>query len=184
MADAIEGRTGRRIVGSGKYQYEFIPNWGGFPDKLYNNGVAVDSHDRVYVVAIGIGTYKNTRRSDLVYVADHDGNLLDSWGKGNCDHGHSVNCVDDILYISDKYGSTCLKYALDGRILQLIGQHGMHSDTGCLESDGPVLRPSGPFNRPDDFIRSPWGDLYVADGTHNSRIHRFDNGGHLIQSWG
>ncbi|HEY4201607.1 MAG TPA: hypothetical protein VGM83_13720 [Devosiaceae bacterium] len=176
--------TGRRIVGSGDYQYEFIPNWGSFPDKLYNNGIAVDSRDRVYVVSLGLGTYKNLTRSQLIYVADHDGNMVDAWGEGNSDHAHGLNIVDDILYFTDKYASICLKYTLDGKPLQIFGKRGMHSDTGCYKSGDPVPRAAGPFNRPDDMTRSPWGDLYVADGTHNARVHRFDSAGNLIQSWG
>jgi hypothetical protein len=173
-----------KVVGSGEYKYEFIPNWGKFPANLYNNGVGVDSRDRVYVVSLGLGTYKNLKPSPLMYVADHEGEMLGDWGTGASDHAHGLNVVDDILYFTDKYASICLKYTLDGKILQMLGQRNMHSDTGCLTSGGVVLRPGGPFNRPDDFIRSPWGDLYVADGTHNCRIHRFDSAGHLIQSWG
>ena len=47
-----------------------------------------------------------------------------------------------------------------------------------------MLRPGAPFNRPADITQSPRGDLYVADGYRNCRVHRFDNGGHLVQSWG
>lgn len=174
----------RTIVGSGAYQYEFIENWGDFPSGIYNNGIAVDSRDRVYVLALGFGTYKNLTPSPLIFIADHNGDFLGDWGTGACDHAHGLNIVDDILYLTDKYASVCLKYTLSGQVLQLLGQRYQHSDTGCFKSGDPVPRASGPFNRPDDFIRSPWGELYVADGTHNARVHRFDSGGHLIQSWG
>ena len=174
----------RKIVGSGKYRYEFIPNWGKFPDKLYNNSVAVDSKDRVYVLALGFGGYKNLAPAPLMYVADKGGDILGSWGTGAADHAHGLNIVDDVIYLCDKPESVCLKYTLDGKILQMLGYRGAHSDTGCKKSGHVVPHAAGPFNHPDDFTRSPWGDLYVADGTHNTRVHRFDSGGHLIQSWG
>ena len=181
----LQATLERKITGSGDYRYEFIPNWGKFPDKLYNNSIGVDSKDRVYVLALGIGVYKNmTHDAPIVFVASREGELLGSWGNGACVHAHGLNIVDDVAYITDKPASVCLKYTLDGKILQMLGQHGMHSDTGCKGSGLFVPRPAGPFNHPDDFICAPWGDLYVADGTHNTRIHRFDNGGHLIQSWG
>jgi len=181
MSDQI---TETKIVGDGKYTYEFIPNWGNFPDKVYNNGIAVDSQDRVYVVSLGIGEYKNVKPGPLMYVMDKSGEFIESWGTGASNHAHGLNIVNDQVFLTDKYDSICLRYTLDGKILQMLGQRGMHSDTGCESSGAFVPRAAGPFNHPDDFTQAPWGDLYVADGTHNTRIHRFDSGGHLIQSWG
>ena len=133
-------QTRGRIVGDGAYRYEFLPNWGRLPDQLYNNGVAVDSKDRVYVVAIGIGKYGALKRAPLIYVTDRDGEVLDSWGTGACVHAHGANIIDDELYTCDKYASVCLRYTLDGKILQMLGQHGVHSDTGCHKNADPVLR--------------------------------------------
>ena len=45
-----------KVVGSGEYKYEFIPNWGKFPANLYNIAVRVDSQARV----IGINTMIQT----------------------------------------------------------------------------------------------------------------------------
>ncbi len=179
-----EQQASSKIVGSGKYRYEFIPNWGKLPEKLYNNSVAVDSQDRVFICTLGFGGFRNLTPAPLMYITDRDGNVLGSWGTGASEHAHGLNIVDDVCYFTDKYDSICLKYTLDGKILQMLGQRGVHSDTGCRKSGDPVPHAAGPFNHPDDFTRAPWGDLYVADGTHNARIHRFDSGGHLIQSWG
>jgi hypothetical protein len=176
--------TTRRIVGSGDYMYEYIPGWGDFPPDLYNNSIAVDSHDRVFVCALGFGKGYPLLSAPLIVIADPDGTVVESWGTGVAVHAHGLNIVDDTVFVADKPAHVCLKFTLDGKILQVLGQHGIPSDTGCLKSGDPVPRAAGPFNHPEDFISSPWGDLYAADGTHNTRVHRFDSGGHLIQSWG
>ena len=41
-----------------------------------------------------------------------------------------------------------------------------------------------PFNHPADIAVGPNGDIYVADGYGNSRVHRFSADGALILSWG
>ena len=47
-------------------------------------------------------------------------------------------------------------------------------------------RPSlyGPFNHPADVAVAANGEIFVADGYGNSRIHRFTADGGLIKSWG
>ena len=179
-----QGRQTPVIVGAEKHRYEYIPNWGKFPERLYNNSIAVDSQDRVFVCTLGIGTTHDLKPAPLMVIADSTGEVVDSWGTGACVHAAGLNIVDDTVYVCDKRASVCLKYTLDGKILRMLGHHGVHSDTGCTSIGGVVPRAVGPFNRPDDFTGSPWGDMYAADGTHNARIHRFDSGGHLIQSWG
>ncbi len=138
------------------------------------------------MLALGIGTEypKPLSPAPLMYVADTDGNVLESWGTGAAVHAHGLNIINDEIYLCDKYDSVLFKYTLDGKVLQMLGRRGMHSDTGCEKNGAPVPRAGGPFNQPDDFTVSPWGDYYVADGMRNARVHRFDNGGHLIQSWG
>ena len=68
----------------------------------------------------------------------------------------------------------------------MLGRHGRHSDTGCytLVPAELVPRAAGPFNYPAELVPSPSGELYVADGYRNSRVHRFTSEGELIQSWG
>ena len=173
-----------KIVGERAYRYEYIPAWGKFPKDLYNNSVGVDSEDRVYALGLGIGKTYPLAPAPLIEICNRDGDYLGNWGSGAAVHAHGLNIIDDVVYVCDKPASVCLKYTLDGKILQLLGRHGVHSDTGCMKSGDPVPRAAGPFNRPDDFVRAPWGDFYVADGTHNARVHRFDGGGNLIQSWG
>ena len=78
----------------------------------------------------------------------------------------------------------CLTYTLDGKPLQVLGQRGVHSDTGCERPGALVPRAAGPFNYPTEMVPAPSGDLYVTDGYRNARVHRFTADGRLLMSWG
>ena len=47
-----------------------------------------------------------------------------------------------------------------------------------------IARGGPPFNHPTKLAVAPDGDLYVADGYANARVHRFSPAGELLQSWG
>ena len=166
-------------VGTGQYTYEVIEDWAKFPPgwSLGNvSACAVDSQDRVYLF----------QRSDPpIIVFDRDGNFLSSWGDGSTTFAHGIYIgADDIIYLTDRDDHLALKYTLDGRPIQILGTRGQYSDTGCEEPEGTVLRAGGPFNMPSGIVPSPSGDLYVADGYRNCRVHRFSAAGELISSWG
>ena len=78
----------------------------------------------------------------------------------------------------------CIMYTLDGKPIQMLGRHGVHSDTGCENPGDLCPRAAGPFNYPSEMVPSPSGDLYVSDGYRNARVHRFTADGELKQSWG
>ena len=92
--------------------------------------------------------------------------------------------MDDVVYLTDREDSVCLKYTSDGKPLMVLGERGVHSDTGCEKAGDLVPRAAGPFNYPSEMFPAPSGDLYVSDGYRNSRVHRFTKDGQLIQSWG
>ena len=97
---------------------------------------------------------------------------------------HGIFIEDDIVYITDREDSVCLKYTLDGKPLQILGDRGVHSDTGCEVPGTLVPRAAGPFNYPTEMVPSPSGDIYVSDGYRNARVHRFSADGQLKSSWG
>jgi len=175
-----------RIVGSGDYQYRFIPWWPKLPEKSWPTAVAVDSQDLVYISQPQDLWDKRKQPKDapLIFICDPDGNVLNTWGSGACVHTHGLYIANDIVYLCDKDTSKALMYTLDGKILRVIGEHEVHSETGCEEKMDPVPHPAGPFNFPAKLVPSPWGDLYAADGYKNARVHRFHSNGQLIQSWG
>jgi DNA-binding beta-propeller fold protein YncE len=165
-------------VGSGKFTYELIQDWPKLPpgESLgVVSSVATDSQDRVYAFQ---------RQDPPVMVFDREGNYLNRWGIGAITDPHGITIVDDIVYITDRSDHVAVKYTLDGKPLQVIGQRGVHSDTGCEKPGDLVPRAAGPFNYCTEMYPSPSGDIYISDGYRNARVHRFSRDGQLIQSWG
>ena len=165
-------------VGSGKYTYELIQDWPKLPEGEslgIVSAVATDSQDRVYVFQ---------RQDPPVMIFDPDGNYLSWWGIGAITDPHGITISDDIVYITDRSDQVAVKFTLDGKPLQVIGNRGVHSDTGCERPGDLVPRAAGPFNYPTEMVPSPSGDLYISDGYRNSRVHRFTKDGQLIGSWG
>src|SRR5262249_9536267 len=152
-----EGRGGRRSpcmakVEAGDYRYELIENWARLPasEKLGNaSAVAADSDDRVYVFQ---------RKDPPVVVFDREGRHLGGWGIGAFANPHGIHIADDVVYLTDRDDSVCLRYTLDGRPLQVLGARGVHSETGCDEPGALVPRSAGPFNYPTEMVPSPSGD--------------------------
>ncbi len=166
------------IVGSDKYTYELIQDWPKLPSGEalgVVSTVATDSKDRVYAFQ---------RQDPPVMVFDRDGNYLSRWGIGAITDPHGMTIVDDIVYITDRSDHVAVKFTLDGKPLQVIGDRGVFSDTGCENPGDLVPRAAGPFNYCTEMAPSPTGDIYVSDGYRNARVHRFSSEGRLIQSWG
>ena len=165
-------------VGTGKYTYTLIENWAKLPPGesfAMVSAIATDSQDRVYAFQ---------RKDPPVLVFDRDGNLVNSWGNGAFLFAHGFHIAADIVYLADRDSSTCIMYTLDGKPIQMLGRHGVHSDTGCEKPGDLVPRAAGPFNYPSELVPSPSGDLYVSDGYRNAQVHRFTTDGQLKTSWG
>jgi DNA-binding beta-propeller fold protein YncE len=157
------------IVGSGEHRYEVIENWGKLPDGWRYGEVAavgVDSKDNVYVFA---------RSEHPMMVFDSDGNFLRSWGEGLFKRPHGVHLApDDTIYCTDDGDHTVRRLTLDGKLLLEIGVPG----------EPAPMYGGDPFNRCTHTALSPEGDLYVADGYGNARVHKYSPNGKLQFSWG
>jgi DNA-binding beta-propeller fold protein YncE len=165
-------------VGTGKYTYALSQDWAKLPPGetfAMVSAVATDSQNRVYAFQ---------RKDPPVVIFDRDGNYLSSWGNGAFLFAHGISITNDIVYLTDRDSSVCLMYTLDGKPIQMLGRHGVHSDTGCEQPGTLVPRAAGPFNYPTELVPDPAGDLYVSDGYRNARVHRFSPDGHLKFSWG
>lgn len=171
------------IVGSGAFRYEVAVGWERLP-KGWRHGdvtnVVTDVEDRVYVF---------NRSEHPVIVYDREGRFLGSWGEGVFTRAHGISITrEGCLYCTDDLDHTVRKFTLDGKLLQTLGVPGKASDTG-YSPEGPaslasITHGAGPFNRPTRVAQAATGELYVADGYGNARIHRFTAGGALLQSWG
>ncbi len=165
-------------VGSGQFTYDYIQDWPKLPagETLGTvSTVATDSQNRVYAFQ---------RQDPPVMVFDPDGNYLNRWGIGAIADPHGMTIVDDVVYITDRSDHVAVKFTLEGKPLQIIGDRGVYSDTGCENPGDLVPRAAGPFNYCTEMAPHPSGDIYVSDGYRNARVHRFSADGRLIQSWG
>jgi sugar lactone lactonase YvrE len=107
---------------------------------------------------------------------DLAGRQLRGWGAGEFQrpHGITVDRFGD-LYLVDEFDHTVQKRSPDGELLLTLGSPG---------SPAP-WQGGGVFNRPTSVAVHPVsGDLFVADGYGNSRVHRFDRSGVHLGSWG
>ena len=140
--------------------------------------VGVDSGGRVYLFC---------RAEHPVLVYERDGRFVRSWGEGVFSlraHGLTV-APDDTLWLIDESDHTVRHYTRDGDLLLTLGSSGRPSDTGYDGASITSITKGGPpFNRPTNLAIAPGGDLYVADGYGNARVHRFTSKGELLGSWG
>ena len=165
-------------VGTGKFTYTYIQDWANMPaDRSLGtvSAIATDSQDRVYAFQ---------RAEPPVVIFNRNGEFLSSWGNGNFVDPHGLFIKDDIVYLTDREGSTAMRYTLDGKPLQIIGTLGEYSDTGCEVTGAVCPRSAGPFNYITEMVPHPSGDLYISDGYRNARVHRFSKDGTLVSSWG
>jgi hypothetical protein len=157
-------------LGAGEFTYEVIVDWAKLPEGWSFHevaDVAVDSEERVYVF---------NRGEHPMIVFDRDGNFLASWGEGLFKRPHGLTIgPDDTLYCVDDVGHTIRKFTPDGQALRTLGTPGKSAP----------FQSGLPFNLPTKVALHPeTGDIYVADGYGNSRLHKYSPDGKLLLSWG
>ena len=157
-------------VGIAPHTYEVVEGWGKLPDGwTYREAAAVgvDSKDNVYVFSRG---------EHPIIVYDRDGNFLRSWGEDLFVRAHGITMgPDDTIYCTDDDDHTVRKCTLDGRVLLTLGVPGQ--PTPFMSGD--------PFNKCTHVALDPDnGDIYVADGYRNAKVHKYSPDGKLLFSWG
>lgn len=172
--------------GQGKYQYELVDGWAKLPqgDSFFDvGGVCIGAQDRVYVLS---------RSAAPITLFDRGGEIVTRWGQGFFGRAHG-SCVsaEGPFFCTDDRKHTVTKFTPDGsQILMTLGTADTPSDTGYRETPhlferiASITHGGPPFNRPTGVGVAPSGEIYVADGYANARIHRFSPAGELIQSWG
>jgi DNA-binding beta-propeller fold protein YncE len=168
------------LVGSGDFRYAALGSWGDLPEGWSFGEVAAVATDSTGSVTVF------NRGEHPVIRLDPSGRFLSSWGEGVFRRPHGL-CIapDDTLFYVDDLDHTVSQYTPDGRLLLQLGESGRPSDTGATSVDYRTIRRAGaPFHFPTDLAVAPSGDLYVADGYGNARIHQFSPDGRLLHSWG
>ena len=165
-------------IGSHRLEYEVVQGWERLPEGWAFTevvGVGVDSRERVFVFCRG---------PHPLIVFDKEGRFVDSWGAGRFVRPHGIFISpDDRVFLVDDEGHTVYEYSVQGELRRRLGD-GQPSDTGYVPGQSPVARGAGPFNTVTNVALAPDGELYVADGYGNARVHRFDADGRLLGSWG
>lgn len=127
-----------------------------------------------------------------VWVLDASGQVRAALGEGLLSprpHGVTVAADGSIHVVDDPIHAVVVLDA-DGGVLRTLGTPQQPSDTGVDTSlplpqwAATVRRGAGPFNHPTKVALGPAGDVFVADGYGNARIHRFTADGELAASWG
>ena len=180
-------------------KFEPDPSW---PKHLPNNwmfgqvsGVAVDSHDNVWVIHRPRTTeehdnYLRDKTADCCAPApailefDQAGNLIQSWGgpgQGydwpDTEHGIFVDHHDNVWITGNGEKDTnLLKFSKSGKFLLQIGKHGT---TGGSNDTGNVNQAAG------IAVYAPTNEVFVADGYGNRRVIVFDaETGAYKRHWG
>ena len=163
--------------GSGDYIYELDEGWGKLPEGYEFHqvaGVAVDKDDNVFLF---------NRSAHQLQVYDREGNFIKSWDKQfSGPHGITID-HDGNIWLADRDSHVVLKYSPDEELLLTLGTRDHPSDTGYGD-DRIVHRAAGPFNLPTNTAVTESGDVFIADGYGNCRVHHYDSTGALINSWG
>jgi hypothetical protein len=159
----------KMMYGQGDYRYQVVEGWGMGPEGLdpggMITGVDVDVDDNLYAF----------RRSPdgCVLVYDHKGRFLRSWGHHIFAEPHAI-WVDPTgyVYLTDREDHTVRKFNMDGELLTTMG------------TPHQVGAPGMPFNKPAKAVVSPAGEIVVADGYGQWRIHTLRPDGSLRFSFG
>ncbi len=177
--------TTTNTVGSGKYTYTIDENWAKLPEgwEMPAAAVAGDSKDRIYCF--------NREPDHPIVIFDREGNYLSSWGAGLIAFAHAILLdPEDNVWLVDRNNHQVMKFTSDGKLLMTIGTKGLRSDTGVAPDDlsstafQSVTHGGEPFNMPAGIAFNPSGEIFIADGYANARVHKFTPQGQHIMSWG
>ena len=157
------------IYGSGDHRYRVVDGWGCGPEGLdplgMMTGVATDANDRVYLFR------RSPQSSVLVY--ERDGRHVGSWGANLFSEPHAIWIDGDgFVYCTDRIDHTVRRFTRQGELLMTLGTPNQPGESGM------------PFNKPAKAVTSPDGEILVADGYGQARVHRFSGEGALLLSWG
>jgi DNA-binding beta-propeller fold protein YncE len=129
------------------------------------SSLAVDSKGLIYILQRG-------EKADPVIVADRDGHILRSWGKGLYKIPHSIRIdPQGNVWTVDAQSSAVLKFTPEGKLLMRIDVGGQPESTN-------------PFCGTTDIAFAPNGHLFISDGYGNARILEYSADGKRLREWG
>lgn len=167
---------------AGEPMHRVVPAWPELPkDHVLGlcAGVAVDSHNRVFVFHRSGRQWSNPFPTDpiakpTISVIDGDtGKLLETWGEDLfiMPHGLTIDREDNV-WLTDVALHQVFKFTPDGKLLLTLGEREKPG------TDTPH------FNLPSDVAVLNDGSFYVSDGYKNTRVMKFSATGKFEFEWG
>lgn len=182
--------------------YDSAPNFLKMPTDIYLGevlGVATNSKGHVFVYtrtgSVNVTTGTNrvfVRSGSRLFEFDQNGKYVREIAQGlyGFVQAHAVK-VDpqDNIWVVDEGSSMIIKFDPEGRVLMTMGRK-PEAVNNPVRPEAPLAPGSGAgvpgdnFNGPSDVAWDAAGDIFVADGSRNSRVAKFDKNGVFIKSWG
>jgi DNA-binding beta-propeller fold protein YncE len=182
--------------------YDSAPNFLKMPNDIYLGevlGVATNSKGHVFVYtrtgSVNVTTGTNrvfVRSGSRLFEFDQNGKYVREIAQGlyGFVQAHAVK-VDpqDNIWVVDEGSSMVIKFDPEGRVLMTMGRK-PEAVNNPVRPEPPLAPGSGAgvpgdnFNGPSDVAWDAAGDIFVADGSRNSRVAKFDKNGVFIKSWG
>jgi hypothetical protein len=180
-------------------QFDSIPDFLKMPDNLYLGevaGVATNSKNHIFVftrtgseaMTVG-GSRAFLHGGSRLFEFDENGSYVREIGHGiygfMTAHAVRIDTQDDIWAV-DEQSNIIIKFAPNGEFLMNLGRkpesvavpaHAQAKDSGLgIAGDS--------FSGPTDIAWDAKGNIFVADGSGNARIVKFDSNGNYIKAWG
>ena len=145
------------------------PDWARLPaDWTLGDvaGVAVDSHDHVFVFHRGA-------EHSIFALEGESGRVVTSFGDGlfRRAHGLAVDASDNV-WVTDVKRHQVFKFSHAGELQMTLGEEGVPGNDG------------GHFDQPTDVAIGRDGSIFVSDGYGNSRVAKFSPEGRFLKDWG
>ena len=179
-----ENRTRASTTSMQSHSYRVVHGWPILPDGETLGGVAgvaVDSHERVFVFHRSGRTWPDSDELDqtpiprpTVTVFDaRSGAVRARWGSGQfaMPHGLTVDEYDNV-WLTDTALQQIYKFSADGHLILALGERGVAGND------------QEHFDRPTAVAVAHDGSFYVSDGYRNTRIMKFSSQGRFLFQWG
>ena len=157
------------IYGAGSHRYRVTEGWGCDPEPHAPvgmiAGVACDADDRVHV-------FRRSPTSEVM-IYSREGVFQTEWGRGVFGEPHGIWVgADGRVLCTDRIDHTVRVFTSNGKLAMTLGTPNLAGN------------PGEPFSKPGKAVTSSSGDIWVADGYGQARVHRFSSRGELLSSWG
>jgi len=169
--------SSRPSVGTGEHTYEVIHDWGELPNGLClgnTHGVTEDAQGRIFIKhTVG----KGSLCGDAVLVFDVDGRFIRSWGREFKGGAHGLHLAREdgreFLYLCDPNRGLVVKTTTEG---EEVWRRGFPEASDFYVSAREY--------KPTNVATAPDGTVFVADGYGQNYIHRYDEEGNYLSSFG